>query len=307
MGKQKMPKRVEDQRIKVVEQVIANMERLGSDWKKSWKLVASPHNPVSGTRYIGSNRVMLAALSAAYGFDPRWCTFAQGKKMGWRLRKGSKSAVVEKWKPFPVGGDDDDGGDEAAKKPERVVYRCIGYWSVFNLSQFDGAPPFVPDRPDMDGGIADRLISTSRCPVDEGVWDDACYIPSIDSIRIPKREFFDSIDEFEGTLLHEMVHSTGLPLGRRKDATPRRFASIPYAREELVAELGSMFAAAELGVSGDEPSSGERYENHVAYLKCWLAALKDDPDELYHAASDASAAADYIVDRFKGEPSPSAS
>ena len=302
MGKQKMPERVEEQRAKVVERVIADMERLGSDWKKPWKLVASPHNPVSGTRYKGSNRLMLMALSAVYGLDPRWCTFAQGKKMGWRLRKGSKSAVVEKWKPFVID-DDEERGDEADKKPKRVVYRCVGYWSVFSLSQFDGVPPLVPDRPDMDGRIADGLIASSRCPVDEGLWDDACYIPSLDSIRIPKRELFGTIDDFAATLLHEMVHSTGLSLGRREDAKPRDFSGVPYAREELVAELGSMFAAAEVGVKGDGPAEGKRYGNHVAYLKGWLAALKDDPDELYHAAAAASAAADYIVDRFKGEPS----
>lgn len=290
----KMPKRVEEQRRDIVEKVIEDMETLGVEWSRPWKLASAPHNPVSGTVYRGSNRFMLTLLSSLHGGDPRWCTFEQGKKRGWKLRKGSKSAVIEKWKAFRFSED----GEDDAGPVDRVILKCVGFWSVFNLSQFEGAPEIEPPADHGDDGIADLLAASSRCPVEEGSWDTACYVPSRDLIRIPERGRFESLGSWEAVLLHEMVHSTGheAALARKSSLL---FGSSGYAREELVAELGSMFASADIGIEGSEPRCGERYEQHVAYLKSWIAALKDDPDELYHAAAAAGAAADFVVGRFE--------
>jgi hypothetical protein len=61
-----------------------------------------------------------------------------------------------------------------------------------------------------------------------------------------------------------------------------------YAKEELRAELASVFIAAELGVPHDPA-------NHAAYVGSWIRALKDDKHEIFKAAHDASAAADYVI------------
>ncbi len=61
-----------------------------------------------------------------------------------------------------------------------------------------------------------------------------------------------------------------------------------YAKEELRAELASVFIAAELGVPHDPA-------NHAAYVGSWIKALKDDKHEIFKAAHDASAAADYVI------------
>ena len=44
-------------------------------------------------------------------------------------------------------------------------------------------------------------------------------------------------------------------------------------REELVAELGSLFLSADLGIQNTE-LEGEFYENHVSYLQSWMNALE---------------------------------
>jgi uncharacterized membrane protein YgaE (UPF0421/DUF939 family) len=44
------------------------------------------------------------------------------------------------------------------------------------------------------------------------------------------------------------------------------------------------------GIKFDE----KHYENHAAYLQSWAKVLKDDPNELYRAASKAQEMADYI-------------
>ena len=61
-----------------------------------------------------------------------------------------------------------------------------------------------------------------------------------------------------------------------------------YAFEELVAELGSAFLCAQLGVT-QSPR-----EDHALYIKSWLQALKDDKKYVFSAAAQAARAAEYL-------------
>jgi hypothetical protein len=61
-----------------------------------------------------------------------------------------------------------------------------------------------------------------------------------------------------------------------------------YAREELRAELASVFLAAERGIPHNP-------EQHAAYVGSWIKSLKEDKNEIFRAAHDASAAADVLL------------
>ena len=61
-----------------------------------------------------------------------------------------------------------------------------------------------------------------------------------------------------------------------------------YAREELVAELGSAFLCADLGITP------EVRPDHAAYIASWLEVLKGDKRFVFSAASHAQRAADYL-------------
>ena len=54
-----------------------------------------------------------------------------------------------------------------------------------------------------------------------------------------------------------------------------------YAFEELIAELGAAFLAAQLGLSL------EPRPYHAAYLASWLKVLRDDPRTIVPAAAKA--------------------
>jgi antirestriction protein ArdC len=69
------------------------------------------------------------------------------------------------------------------------------------------------------------------------------------------------------------------------------FGSEDYAKEELVAELGSVFLCAELGVSYD-------LKQHASYLQSWQKAIKDDPQYILKAASAAQKAVEYVMSQF---------
>ena len=95
---------------------------------------------------------------------------------------------------------------------------------------------------------------------------------------------------YYGTALHELSHWTGHPsrLNRSTLNESYRFGDPAYAREELRAELASLFVAAETGIPHDPAS-------HAAYVGSWVEALRKDKNEIFRAAHDASAAADFVL------------
>jgi hypothetical protein len=67
-----------------------------------------------------------------------------------------------------------------------------------------------------------------------------------------------------------------------------RFGDQNYAKEELRAELASVFLAAERGIPHNP-------EQHAAYVGSWIQALLQDKNEIFRAAKDAHKAADFII------------
>ena len=141
--------------------------------------------------------------------------------------------------------------------------------------------------------IANDLIASSRCPIKEVAQSRAYYSPSNDDITLPLRDSFSSSEDFLATLIHEMAHSTGEELGRQMSTGGKM--SPEYAKEELVAELSSLFLKAELGIANE----GKHFENHSAYLNGWNSMLKSDPNELYRASKEADKACEFIMDRYR--------
>ena len=86
----------------------------------------------------------------------------------------------------------------------------------------------------------------------------------------------------------------------RRSELDTRFGSPSYAEEELVAELGSLFLSADLGIQSTD-LEGEFYENHVSYLQSWMNALENDPSYLFKAASKADHADTFIMERYEEE------
>jgi antirestriction protein ArdC len=61
--------------------------------------------------------------------------------------------------------------------------------------------------------------------------------------------------------------------------------------EELVAEIGSAFVCAELGLTP------EVREDHAAYIAEWLRVLADDNKAIFTAAGHAQKAVDFLLAR----------
>ncbi|MGI6755204.1 MAG: ArdC family protein [Atopobiaceae bacterium] len=303
---------IAEARRQVVEEISAAMERGGLAWAAEWKGCWSPVNAATGRTYRGMNRLSLAAAMRRDGFDdPRWCTFNQARDAGWHVARGARSpATVEFWSWYVrVPG----SGIVTLQRAEQLVrtgrlpedalkdaFLRGRLHHVFNASQVEGVEPYDPSTHAPENAeverVADELIESSRCPVREERVDEAYYRPSTDTITLPLRTQFTSMDAFARTLLHEMCHSTAREVGREVERSEEG-----YAREELVAELGSAFAAADAGLDMGAYANADMgrtfLENHAAYLQGWLTAIRDDPSALAKAATQASKAADFVTDR----------
>ena len=68
----------------------------------------------------------------------------------------------------------------------------------------------------------------------------------------------------------------------------KRWGDEGYAQEELVAELGAAFLAADLGLSPDPRPE------HAAYIDHWLRGLRSDTRYIFQAAAHAQRAVDFL-------------
>jgi antirestriction protein ArdC len=200
------------------------------------------------------------------------------------VRKGEKATPVYFYKPIEVEDKSADSDHDIRRIP------ILRTFSVFHASQVEGitalAPPVatktVPERIED----VEIIVRASGVPVRIG-GDRAFYSPALDVIQLPKDEAFHSPAERAATLFHELSHSTGHPSRLNRDLSGK-FGSPAYAKEELRVELASYAIGSMLGLPCDVP-------NHASYLQSWIAVLKQDRREVFHAAAEAQRIADYIL------------
>jgi antirestriction protein ArdC len=92
------------------------------------------------------------------------------------------------------------------------------------------------------------------------------------------------------TLSHEATHWTASPQRVNRDLSRYAKDRSERAREELIAELGSCFLCADLGIAPElEPRP-----DHASYLDSWLRVLGDDKRAIFSAAAHAQRAVGFL-------------
>jgi len=263
-----------------------------TDKRKSY---GRPVNVASKNPYNGVNILSLwvAGLAAEFGSNI-WGTYRQWQDQGCQVRRGEKSSLVVFYKTINVEQTNEQGETENG---ERMFARAS---HVFNASQVDGftnpepSAPDLPDAPIFDPiARAEAFARATGAKIEEG-GDKACFIPSLDMVRMPDRirftgtETTTAAEGFYSTLCHELTHWSGAKHRLDRDMKGR-FGSEAYAMEELVAELGAAFLCADLGIT-PEPR-----DDHAQYVKNWLSVLKSDKKAVFTAASKASEAANWLL------------
>jgi len=254
---------------------------------------ARPVNIASKKPYNGVNIVSLWVSAQANAYPSNlWGTYRQWQEQGCQVRKGEKSSLIVFYKTIDFVHQNEQTGE--TEQAERMFARAS--W-VFNAAQVEGfelETEELPDTPVFDPiGRAEKFAAATGARIEEG-GDEACYVPAVDTIRIPERRRFTGTDTtsaaegFYSTLCHELVHWSGVEKRLDRNMTGR-FGSEAYAMEELVAELGAAFLCGDLGIT-PQPR-----EDHARYIRNWLTVLKGDKKAIFTAASKASEAANWLI------------
>ncbi len=279
----------------VTARIVAELEVGRVPWVQPWRTgrsagVALPRNAATGRAYSGINVLVLWSALAKDGWPSHhWLTFRQALGAGGAVRKGERGTSIvytERFVPESEKTRARDTGEEA---------RGIAFlkrFTVFNVAQVDGLGGLAPDPAPLAEReivpVGDALVEASGVDFRVG-GGEAFYSPSHDFVQVPPQPaFFHQIDWYR-TVFHELAHATGHASRLDRDLS-HRFGSEGYAREDLVAEMGSAVLCAALGIV---PSV-----RHADYLGAWLSVLRGDERAIFRAASAASKAADWLLARY---------
>jgi len=275
--------------------IVAELERGAAPWVKPWSATAGqnvPQNAVTNRPYSGCN-VILLWLTRNRGWPtPRFLTFKQAIEAGGNVRKGEHGTKVYFVKQLQIK---DDEGD----KPDTRLVPMMREYTVFNIDQCENLPdtvkagkPMRVRNPDTRDELADQFLHSTGADI-RGGHGEAFYVPSHDFISMPAFEAFKGADHFYNVAFHELTHWTGHKSRLDRDLK-HRFGDRAYAAEELIAELGAAFLAAEFSFNGDVRNAG--------YIATWIELLRADKRAFFTACNRASKAADYLRGLALAEP-----
>ena len=275
--------------------IIAAIEEGTATYEMPWHTLSTPINAATRKAYRGINTLTLWCIGRKRCYATQeWATYRQWSEMGAQVRRGERSASVVFWK-FLESSDDAVEEVQESTATSRHIPLAREY-HVFNAAQVEG---YVP-QPDWRLAESERITNAERFfnalpGVVKHGGDRAYYSSVTDEIQIPPFAQFKSAAGYYGTLGHEYTHWTGTP-GRLSRDLSGRFGDTSYSMEELIAELGSAFLCADLGL-GLEPR-----RDHAGYIYSWLSVLKGDKRALFTAASRAQKAAAYL-EELQASPS----
>lgn len=297
-------------------------------WIGGGSMFGLPQN-FSGRTYEGSNAFLLFLHTAGNGYKaPVYMTYGQLYKEGAHVLKGEKAVPVFKW-GFSIKDKDgkkvteeefhnmtDDEKKECKRRPFLKIYPEFNIdqtnMSEVNKEKYDAVVSQFrkTDAPTITDGMyvnkaIDRMMEKQEwvCKIQYDKEEKgAYYSPAKDIVVLPTKaqfrihpddpeECFKDGQEYYGTALHEMAHSTGHP-SRLDRLKPAAFGSPEYAKEELVAELTSAMVGNTLGF--DRRIS----DNNVAYLQNWTSALRKEPKFIVTVMADVNKASRIIIENI---------
>lgn len=298
------------QRKFLFDEVMKNLDEGAGIWKAGWSMPKVPESAITKKQYHGINNVTLSlvAMSRGYG-DYRWVTFNQMQEKGWTFKTDEEGNSLGKGAGVSIeyfdlidkqtgkrldrsvldGMTIEEKNDYFAQnvKPIRKFYR------VFNGDVINGIPALEKteinpmEKVDRVEQLLDYWNENEAKIVYGG--SQAYYRPKTDEIHLPNREKFFSMQEFYSTALHELGHSTGHE-SRLNRNIENLFGTPDYALEELRAEIASMFIEQDLEIQVD----AEHKRNNTAYIAAWKKEIKDNPNALFTAITDADKIAKYV-------------
>lgn len=281
----------------VTERIIKQMQQGIIPWEKPWHGDdrSGAVSYTTGKPYSLINQMLL-------GREGEWLTRRQILELDGSIKEGVEPGIVVFYKKLKYKLNAESEADETETEEMESTSRTrtiplLRYYNVWHIDDVEGvesrmsaAASKAPD-PDEEAerivmGYIERNIPL-RLEIKHT--DRAFYSPATDTVEVPEITQYTKAPEYYSTMFHELIHSTGIK-SRLDRPMEGAFGSKPYAREELVAEMGAAMLLSRIGL---RERRTER--NSVAYLQNWIQVLRNDDRAMVWAASRAEKAARYIM------------
>lgn len=266
------------------------------EWVKPWKGSGVPMNFVTKKPYRGINLILLP-------MGGYYLTMKQINELGGKVIDGQKANMVCYWTYIkPKGKDISKKAEEEAvaiSEDDTTIKKIpvFKYYNVFHQSQIEGIdfPQVMNEEHELDLNSEEMFVyygKEVKINVLKGI-DKAYYSPSKDEIVVPHNSQFLNVNDYYGTIMHEMIHSTGHKSRLNRIASTFKFGDDNYSKEELVAEIGSSILRAYMGILDDSVDN-----NSIAYLKGWYEQIKNgEINEITYASQQAQKAVNFILEK----------
>lgn len=239
----------------------------------------------SGKKYNGINQILLQMSGYQNNYKSKfWGTFKAIKFAGGHVRRGEKATRICLFNPIKKTKKDKNGKE---KTETFLIYK---QFAVFNAEQCENMDEYkvgysTSNVPLTDGcEEADKIIEATGANIEFGT-NQPAYYPLQDKIVLPHRQMFESSSAFYEVAFHEISHWSHH--SNRMDP-PQRANCEAYAYNELVCEISACYLMNECSLPLNE-------NNHAAYLKSWVSALRNDNRFIFQASALASRTTDYVL------------
>ena len=274
-------------------------------WNKPWTSVLAGSgigiNATTKKPYTGMNQIILMAETAINAYAANeWATYRQWAGVDAQVRKGEKGTKLVRWgvtyRCSICNWKSSKGACPVKGHTNERTMWATGF-TVFNADQVDGYSPKLPESIDINNSPekvqeVEDFIAATGVNLRHVAGDRAYHMVNTNTVVVPEAAQFKTAQGYYGTVLHELTHWTGGSDRLDRDQN-NSFGTERYAAEELVAELGSTFLAAQFGIEV------EPHEEHAAYLASWVRMMKDTPRALYTAAKQAQAAVAFLNEKVE--------
>ncbi len=287
--KKSRKEKVQDAYKGITDSILESLKKGVAPWLQPWEDggLSLPVNHSTNRAYNGVNILSLWLQGKKKGYPVnRWLTFKQARDLGGFVKKGEKGTVI-----LFVGTFSKEEENSKGEK-EETFFNFLKTHHVFNVEQTTLELPKVEKREIKTRDEIDAEIKNIKAKIKTG-GDRAYFSPSEDFIRLPEPSQFKTVDDYYSTIFHELTHWSGHSLRLDRLDKNAQFGKPSYAFEELVAELGSAFLCAHYGIKGKL-----QHENYIGH---WITKLSGDVSFIAKAASKASEAANYLIEKAEGK------
>ena len=279
--------------VDIKNKLLELMKTEGADWTKSWIGSGLHRNAFTKKPYRGANLFWLPLTAHSNEWKcNQWATFKQWSDNGYKIKKGSTHTKVYFWEVKEKKEEwlSDLEKQRYAQTKKLPTYLLLKVHQVFNGDQVEDFEyeQYAQHKTELsadDTAFINFFVQNTEAEiVHNGAF--ARYYPFQDKINMPNIKSFHSDVDYYSTLMHELTHWTKI-----EERTNRDAKELSYAEEELVAEIGSAFLCAWLGIEKTPRA------DHAQYLNAWIKQIGEMPErEVLKYFTLAQKALDFFMD-----------